>query len=210
MGLRTPRNLPRPPVRSGAPAAAGRGPKQAVWTVRPRMMKLKKIGACGGLRELLSVFKSAPAAGSGSDCMKKPAPAAGFEDDTCDKHLSLPPLPHARRFARAARGPFAARHRLLWVSASIQGLSRIPLLIFIHWGSLVSVHSRGCAPGGSLRRGPIHQMWRPADAAWEEWSLFGKATALGAISSLSLFFPSPWAPRAAALEQLRILGGAPL
>ena len=120
-----------------------------------------------------------------------------------------PPLPHARRFARAARGPFAARHRLLWVSASIQGLSRIPLLIFIHWGSLVSVHSRGCAPGGSLRRGPIHQMWRPADAAWEEWSLFGKATALGAISSLSLFFPSPWAPRAAALEQLRILGGHP-
>ena len=140
--------------------------------------------------------------------MKKPAPAAGFEDDTCDKHLSLPPLPHARRFARAARGPFAARHRLLWVSASIQWLPRIPLLIFIHWGSLVSVHSRGCAPGGSLRRGPIHQMWRPADAAWEEWSLFGKATALGAISSLSLFFPSPWAPRAAALEQLRILGAA--
>ena len=59
-----------------------------------------------------------------------------------------------------------------------------------------------------MRRGPIHQMWRPADAAWEEWSLFGKATALGAISSLSLFFPSPWAPRAAALEQLRILGAA--
>ena len=148
LGLRTPRNLPRPPVRSGAPAAAGRGPKQAVWTVRPRMMKLKKIGACGGLRELLSVFKSAPAAGSGSDCMKKPAPAAGFEDDTCDKHLSLPPPPPCPPLRAGGQGavrcaPPPAVGLCLHSMASTHSTSDIHSLGFARFGAFAGVRSWG-------------------------------------------------------------------
>ena len=80
--------------------------------------------------------------------MKKPAPAAGFEDDTCDKHLSLPPPPPCPPLRAGGQGavrcaPPPAVGLCLHSMAFTHSTSDIHSLGFARFGAFAGVRSWG-------------------------------------------------------------------